>query len=267
MSGALCVLSSFCIKALFGVEHHSIGIVFATASLAIGTAGPHWPSPIAHHPSHPHARRLLLGLRGYLKGSSRGFGVKLQQTVIVLVIADKKSGGGRHHSPLQPNTSIHRQLCCALAYSYRQICFDAACVDDAAGKRTCNSTHFGLRGRSAEARNSSAPRRAEQNVALVKLAKIVSCPHPMAALRLRFDLPQRQHACLEMKEAPRRCCLVAEEQACGKSRAQNVRRQSKWPLAASYEYVFWSRPLIDSMICVSSQSSVPASQGASEGKR
>ncbi|KAL6786954.1 hypothetical protein J3E68DRAFT_171558 [Trichoderma sp. SZMC 28012] len=190
MSGALCVLSScfvspdlllviVCIKALFGVEHHSIGIAFATASLAIGTAGPHWPSPIAHHPSHPHARRLLLGLRGYLKGSSRGFGVKLQQTVIVLVIADKKSGGGRHHSPLQPNTSIHRQLCCALAYSYRQICFDAACVDDAAGKRTCNSTHFGLRRRSAEARNSSAPRRAEQKVALVKLAKIVSCPHPM----------------------------------------------------------------------------------------
>lgn len=99
-----------------------------------------------------------------------------------------------------------------------------------------------------------------------------------SALRLRFDLPQRQHACLEMKEAPRRCCLVAEEQACGKSRAQNVRRQSKWPLGASYEYVcmqcrsglrrpVWSRPLIDSMICVSSQSSVPASKGASEGKR
>ncbi|KAL7962572.1 hypothetical protein V8C34DRAFT_269183 [Trichoderma compactum] len=78
---------------------------------------------------------------------------------------------------LQPNTSIHRQLCCALAYLHRQICLDAACVDDAAGKRTCNSTHFGLRRRSAEARNSSAPRRAEQSGSLVKLAKIVSCPH------------------------------------------------------------------------------------------
>lgn len=154
-------------------------MVFASSVLGdwTGTAGPHCTSPMAHGPSHPHARRLLLGLRGYLRGSSRGFGVKLQQTVIVLVIADKKSGGGRHHSPLQPNTSIHRQLCCALAYSHRQICLDAACVDDAAGKRTCNSTHFGLRRRSAEARNSSAPRRAEQSGSLVKLAKIVSCPH------------------------------------------------------------------------------------------
>ncbi|KAL7931056.1 hypothetical protein V8C35DRAFT_311130 [Trichoderma chlorosporum] len=75
-------------------------------------------SPIAHRPSHPQARRLVLGLRGYQRGSSRGFGVKLQQTVIVLVIADKESGGRRHRSPLQPNTiiRIHSRLCCALAY-------------------------------------------------------------------------------------------------------------------------------------------------------
>ncbi|KAL7947208.1 hypothetical protein V8C42DRAFT_279485 [Trichoderma barbatum] len=85
------------------------------------------------------------------------------------------------------------------------------------------------------------------------------CPGEKSALRFAWAA-----ACiLEMKEARRRCSLVAEEQACGKSRAQNVRRHSKWPLGASYVCVQkWIgqaalEPLIDLMICVSSQSSVP----------
>ncbi|KAL7913500.1 hypothetical protein GGI35DRAFT_211598 [Trichoderma velutinum] len=139
-------------------------------------------------------------------------------------------------------------------------------------------THFGLRRRRAEARYSSAPRRAEQSGSR-EACQIVSCPMVLgydpcksrpppayleallpfplfsfcahsvtpslfyapilsplrpcvfrekSALRLRFASAA---ACiLEMKEAPRRCCFVAEEQACGKSRAQNVRQHSKWPL-------------------------------------